>query len=80
MARVMKDKLEKTNRKGSYYTMRKISIGVLAVASAAFIIAIPTYISQMSKKNKEAGLAQENTSEVIDSETEENTEYESYNN
>ena len=80
MARVMKDKLEKTNHKGAYYVMKKASIGLLAVASAAFVIAIPTYIYQMSKQDQQAGLAQETSSEIIDNQSEENSEYESYNN
>ena len=73
---VMKDKLTKTNHKGSYYLMKKLSIAFLALASAAFIIAIPTYIYQTANK-KEVGYAQENSSEDIDSE--ESTEYDSYN-
>lgn len=73
---VMKDKLVKTNHKGAYYLMKKLSIVFLALASAAFIIAIPTYIVQNTKK-KEVGYAQETSSEQIDSE--EDTEYESYN-
>ena len=72
---VMKDKLVKTNHKGAYYLTKKISIAILAFASAAFIIAIPTYISQVTKK-KEIGMAQEKSSETIDSE--EVKEYESY--
>ena len=73
---VMKDKLVKTNHKGTYYLMKKLSIAFLVLASAAFVIAIPTYITQASKK-KDVGYAQENTSEETSSE--ENTEYESYN-
>ena len=73
---VMKDKLVKTNHKGTYYLMKKLSIAFLVLASAAFVIAIPTYITQVSKK-KDVGYAQENTSEETSSE--ENTEYESYN-
>ena len=47
---VMKDKLVKTHHKGPYYTMKKISIGLLALASVTFIIAIPTYISVQNHK------------------------------
>lgn len=79
MARKMKDKLEKTNHKGSYYTMKKVSVGLLVLASLTFVIAIPTYIYQISKRSKEAILAQENSSEILDSESEEVIEYESYN-
>ena len=76
---VMKDKLEKTNHKGSYYVTKKLFIGILAVMSAAFIIAIPTYITQMSKKKQSAGIAQETSSETISTnESEESSIYESY--
>ena len=59
---VMKDKLEKTNHKGMYYVMKKLSFVFLGLASLAFVIGIPTYIVQTSK-SKEIGLAQENSSE-----------------
>ena len=77
----MKDKLVKTNHKGSYYTMKKLSIGLLAVAGGAFVIAIPTYIMQTSKKNASV-LAEEKTSERSESNSDEselNLEYEEYN-
>ena len=73
---VMKDKLVKTNHKGPYYLTKKLSFVLLAVASAAFIIAIPTYITQVAKKNQ-VGLAQETSSEIIEG-SEELEEYESY--
>lgn len=66
---VMKDKLEKTNHKAAYYFFRKISFGLLIVLSAAFIIAVPTYIVQKNKKNS-IGLAEENSSEVVEEENE----------
>ncbi len=76
----MKDKLVKTNHKGGYYTMKKMSIGLLAIASGAFIIAIPTYIVQNHNKKNSIGLAEENTSEKVESNSEEETlEYEEYN-
>ena len=50
----MKDKLVKTNHKASYYFMKKISIIGLAVVSGAFVIAVPTYIIQNSRKNTTA--------------------------
>ena len=74
----MKDKLVKTNHKGTYYLMKKITIGFLAVMSAAFVIAVPTYIIHNSKKNT-MGLAEEKTSEVVESETSEEVPYEEYN-
>ena len=71
----MKDKLVKTNHKGSYYTMRKLSIVLLAVCSGAFIIAIPTYIVQ----NHAVGIAEENKTEKSESSSEEGQlEYEEY--
>ena len=73
---VMKDKLEKTNHKGAYYLTKKISIGLFALASLAFMIAIPTYIAQMAKRNK-VGLAEENTTSSVIEESEESS-YESY--
>lgn len=77
---VMKDKLEKTNHKGPYYLFKKMSIALLVVSSVVFAIAIPTYIISMSKK-KNIGIAQETSSEVMEEEnsSEENLEYESYN-
>ena len=80
---VMKDKLVKTNHKGSYYVMKKLSIVLLVVACFTFITAVPTYIIQKSKGAKQRGLAEEMTSEVVESETsvdEISEEYESYNN
>ena len=74
---VMKDKLQKTNHKGSYYTARKISIAILAVMSGAFIIAIPTYITQVAMRKQTAGNAQEVKSETS-SDSEENENYENY--
>lgn len=75
---VMKDKLEKTNHKGSYYAMKKVSILLLAIASAAFIIAIPTYIIQSSRKGNTRILAEEKSSEIIEENTEESFSYETY--
>ena len=64
---VMKDKLVKTNHKASYYMMKKLSVILLAVVSAAFVIAVPTYIVSNANKNK-LSLAEENTEEVQDTE------------
>ena len=77
---VMKDKLEKTNHKGTYYLVKKMSITLLILSSLVFTVAIPTYIISMSKK-KNIGIAQETSSEVLEEEnsSEENLEYESYN-
>ena len=78
---VMKDKLVKTNHKGSYYLIKKMSIALLVVSSVIFAVAIPTYIISMSKK-KNIGIAQETSSEIVEEEensSEENIEYESYN-
>lgn len=77
---VMKDKLEKTNHKGPYYLVKKLSIALLVLSSVIFAIAIPTYIISMSKK-KNIGMAQETSSEVKEEEksSEELEEYESYN-
>lgn len=77
---VMKDKLVKTNHKAPYYLMKKISIGLLAIASMTFAIAVPTYIIHASKTKNSIGLAEENTSEVVEEELSENESYESYNN
>lgn len=75
---VMKDKLVKTNHKGSYYLMKKIFIGLIAVVSGAFVIAVPTYIIHNSKKNA-MGLAEEKTTEVSEQEeSSEGVEYEEY--
>ncbi len=77
---VMKDKLVKTNHTATYYIMRKMSLVILAIIGAAFVIAVPTYIIQNSQKNT-IGLAEENTSEVSESESSEEGEetYESFN-
>ncbi len=76
---VMKDKLVKTHHKGPYYTMKKISIGLLALASVTFIIAIPTYIVQSSNSGKKIGIAEETTSEKTETSSEEEViEYEEY--
>lgn len=78
---VMKDKLVKTNHKGSYYLIKKMSIALLVVSSVIFAVAIPTYIISMSKK-KNIGIAQETSSEIVEEEensSKENIEYESYN-
>ena len=77
---VMKDKLEKTNHKGTYYLIKKMSIALLILSSVIFTVAIPTYIISMSKK-KNIGIAQETSSEVIEEENSsgENKEYENYN-
>ena len=77
---VMKDKLEKTNHKGPYYLVKKLSIALLVLSSVIFAIAIPTYIISVSKK-KNIGMAQETSSEVKEEEksSEELEEYESYN-
>ena len=77
---VMKDKLEKTNHKGPYYLVKKLSIALLVLSSVIFAIAIPTYIISMSKK-KNIGMEQETSSEVKEEEksSEELEEYESYN-
>ena len=76
---VMKDKLVKTNHKGSYYLMKKIFIGLIAVVSGAFVIAVPTYIIHNSKNNT-MGLAEEKNTEVSEQEdSSEGVEYEEYN-
>lgn len=78
---VMKDKLVKTNHKGSYYTMKKLSIALLAIMSFVFVTAVPTYIIQKSKGAKQRGLAEEKTEEVVEVTTDVNDsseEYESY--
>ena len=78
---VMKDKLVKTNHKGGYYVMKKMSIAILAVASAAFMIAIPTYILQTTNAQKTNVLAEEKSSENLENDSsEELSEYEEYNN
>ena len=75
---VMKDKLVKTHHKGPYYTMKKISIGLLALASVTFIIAIPTYIMQSNNSGKKIN-AEETTSEKTETSSEEEViEYEEY--
>ena len=79
---VMKDKLVKTNHKGGYYLIKRISISLFALACFTFAIAVPTYIIQNSKANKQRGLAEENTaSETIVEDNSESSEesYESYN-
>ena len=75
---IMKDKLVKTNHKGSYYLMKKVLIAFASVLTFAFVIAVPTYIIQNSRKKTNA-LAEEKSSEVIEeNNSEENSEYESY--
>lgn len=61
---VMKDKLTKHNHRSSYFVTKKISIAFLAVMSAAFVIAVPTYISSVNRKGKDAGIAETTPSEI----------------
>lgn len=76
---VMKDKLEKTNHKGTYYVMKKVSIVFLSIMTFAFVIAVPTYIVSSSKKNSTAK-AEENSSEIKDDSNEKSDiDYEEYN-
>ncbi len=75
----MKDKLEKTNHKGTYYVMKKVSIVFLSIMTFAFVIAVPTYIVSSSKKNSTAK-AEENSSEIKDDSNEKSDiDYEEYN-
>ena len=76
---VMKDKLEKTHHKGSYYAMKKISIAFLAVMTFAFVVAVPTYIINSTKKNSSARAEENSASLVEDKSSDENSEYETYN-
>ena len=76
---VMKDKLVKTNHKGSYYAMKRASIILLAIASATFFIAVPTYIVQTTKNKSTINLAEEKSSEIENENSEEIVSYESYN-
>lgn len=77
---VMKDKLVKTNHKGPYYTMKRLSIAFLVIASVSFVIAIPTYIISTSNKKNTMIHAEENSSEVLnENNSEESLSYESYN-
>lgn len=76
---VMKDKLVKTNHKGPYYLMKKLSVAFLAIAFISFAIAVPTYIIQSSKAKKIAMHAEEESSEVVENNSEESETYESYN-
>ena len=75
---VMKDKLVKTNHKGSYYVMKKLSIAFLAIVCLTFVIAIPTYIMNMNKTKNTMIHAEEKSSEVVEN-SEESESYESYN-
>ena len=59
--------------------MKKMSIALLAVASGAFIIAIPTYIVQNQNKKNSIGMAEEYSSEKSETSSEEQLEYEEYN-
>jgi len=56
---VMKDKLVKNHHKGIYFTLRKMTL--VLVASATFVVAVvvPTYIVSTLSKNKKAGIAEE---------------------
>ena len=78
---VMKDKLVKTNHKGGYYLIKKISIAMFALACFTFAVAVPTYIIQNSQTKKQRGLAEENSvSETMEEQESESSEseYESY--
>lgn len=76
---VMKDKLVKTNHKGPYYVMKKLSIAFLVIASAIFMIAVPTYIIQTTKNKNTMIHAEENSSEVVEENSEGSGNYDSYN-
>ena len=76
---VMKDKLVKTNHKGPYYVMKRLSIAFLVMACAAFMIAVPTYIIQSSKKKNTMIHAEENSSEVVENNSEGEESYDTYN-
>ena len=76
---VMKDKLVKTNHKGSYYLIKKVSIAFFALACFSFAIAVPTYIVQKSNAEKQRGLAEEEKEVVsVSEDSESSEEYESY--
>ena len=76
---VMKDKLVKTNHKGPYYVMKRLSIAFLVLASATFAIAVPTYIYQSNKTKKTMIHAEEESSIIIENSEGEESSYESYN-
>lgn len=50
---VMKDKVIKYNHKKGYYTMKKISVGSLVMASIFFACFIPTYMNFSESKINE---------------------------
>ena len=56
---VMKDKLVKNHHKGIYFTLRKMTLILLASATFAVAVVVPTYIVSTLGKDKKAGIAEE---------------------
>ena len=54
---VMKDKLVKNHHKGIYFTLRKATLVILASATFAVAIVVPTYIVSNISANKKASIA-----------------------
>ena len=75
---VMKDKLEKTNHKGMYYTVKKVSVGFACVLCLGMAVAIPTYIAQQSISRNAAHAEEEKVDDDTTNDKEEETDYESY--
>ncbi len=75
---VMKDKLEKTNHKGMYYTMKKVSVGFACVLCLGMAVAIPTYIAQHSINKNAAHAEEDKVDDDTTKENEDETTYDSY--
>ena len=72
---VMKDKLQKNHHKGAYYSFRRFLLATVAFFLLSGAIAVPTYIVQSSKAKKIAMYAEENSSEVLENNSEESETY-----
>ena len=74
----MKDKINKTNHKRWYYTIRRMSVLSLVIISGVATFAIPTYISLKNSEIERLKAEEENEDENENSESSSSEEYLSY--
>ena len=74
----MKDKINKTNHKRWYYTIRRMSVLSLVIFSGVATFAIPTYISLKNSEIERLKAEEENEDEDENSESSSSEEYLSY--
>ncbi len=74
----MKDKINKTNHKRWYYTIRRMSVLSLVIISGVATFAIPTYISLKNSEIERLKAEEENEDENENSDSSSSEEYLSY--